>query len=296
VPPSNILPVANGFRCEVLVVGAGITGALTAESLARQGLEVVLIDREAPTQGSTAASTAMLLWEIDRSLGELTQLYGLDRAARCHRASFQAVIGLQNLVAQHRLPCQMRRKRSLYLAAGETAKPLHEEMALRRRVDLPGNLLDHAALLTTIGIARAGAILSPAAADADPVQLTRGLLELSLRRGAQLFKANAIAFDAGNSAISVVLDSGREIEARFVVLATGYVLPGIVRPTIQRVASSWAIATTPQPQNLWKDEVLIWEDSRNYNYARPTKDGRIIFGGEDDETIEPEARNAIVPE
>jgi glycine/D-amino acid oxidase-like deaminating enzyme len=80
------------------------------------------------------------------------------------------------------------------------------------------------------------------------------------------------------------------------VLATGYVLPGIVRPTIQRVASSWAIATTPQPQNLWKDEVLIWEDSRNYNYARTTKDGRIIFGGEDDETIEPEARNAIVPE
>ena len=271
-------PVIDDFRCEVLIVGAGITGALMAERLTRQGLGVVLIDRESPAQGSTMASTAMLLWEIDRSLGELTQLYGLERAARCYRASLDAVSGLQSLVAQHGLRCGMRPRNSLYLATDDNAKPLHEEFALRSRIELPGDFLDHATLLSTFGIARAGAILSPASADADPVQLTRGLLKISLGRGARLFKANAIAFDGAGSAVSVGLDNDHEIEARHVVLATGYVMPRIVRPTIQQIASSWAIATVPQPNNIWKDGTLIWENSKTYHYARTTADGRIIFG------------------
>ena len=268
-----------------------------AERLTRGGLDVVLIDRETPGQGSTMASTAMLLWEIDRSLVELTQLYGLERAARCYRASLHAVSELQALVRQHRLPCRMRAKNSLYLATGDIAKPLLEEFALRSRIDLPGAFLDHTALLDTFDIARAAAILSPASADADPVLLTRGLLQISLQRGARLFKANAIAFDGAGSAVSVGLDNDHEIEARHVVLATGYVMPKIVRPTIQKVNSSWAIATVSQPQNLWKDGALIWENSEKYHYTRTTDDGRIIFGGEDDDKIiEPEARNAAIPE
>jgi glycine/D-amino acid oxidase-like deaminating enzyme len=284
------------FRCEVLIVGAGITGALMAERLTRQGLDVVLIDREMPGRGSTAASTAMLLWEIDRSLTELTELYGPEHAARCVRASFEAVNGLQRLVARHALPCQMRPRQSLYLASGDTAKSLQDEMALRHRAGLPGVFLDHATLLGTFDIARAAAILSPAAADADPVLLATGLLNLALQRGARLFEANATAFDSSGSAVGVRLDTGFEIEARYAVLATGYVMPEIVHPKIEQVTSSWAIATAPQPQNIWKDGVLIWEDSKDYHYARTTVDGRIIFGGEDDSSlVEPAARDAAVP-
>ncbi len=41
---------------------------------------------------------------------------------------------------------------------------------------------------------------------------------------------------------------------------------------------------------------LIWEASENYSYARSTPDGRIVMGGEDDDTIvEPEARDALMP-
>jgi glycine/D-amino acid oxidase-like deaminating enzyme len=63
------------------------------------------------------------------------------------------------------------------------------------------------------------------------------------------------------------------------------------------VSSSWAIATPPQPQNIWKGGALIWEDSKNYLYARTTSAGRIIIGGEDsDEVVEPEARDRLIPE
>ncbi|MFK4991137.1 FAD-dependent oxidoreductase, partial [Klebsiella pneumoniae] len=105
--------VDRDFRCEVLVVGAGVTGSLAAEHLAAEGHEVCVIDRQRPGLGSTIASTAMLLWEIDRSLSDLTAMYGFERAANIYRRSFRAVSGLAELVNAHRLACGMRHKRSL---------------------------------------------------------------------------------------------------------------------------------------------------------------------------------------
>jgi len=129
------------------------------------------------------------------------------------------------------------------------------------------------------------------------MQLARGLLGIAIARGARLFEAEAVEFDSTARSVGVQLKNGRQIEARSVVLATGYVMPAIVQSTIHSVSSSWAIATTPQPQNIWKEGALIWEDSENYLYARTTRAGRIIIGGEDsEEIIEPGARDGLIPE
>ena len=140
-------PLDRDRRCDVLVVGAGITGALVAERLVREGHDVCIVDRERPGLGSTAASTAMLLWEIDRPLASLTDLYGFERAARIYRLSLQAVQGLQSLVEQREIACRMRARNSLYLAAGTTdAHALMKEHELRTRAGLPGHFLDYQTL------------------------------------------------------------------------------------------------------------------------------------------------------
>jgi glycine/D-amino acid oxidase-like deaminating enzyme len=291
------LDVTENLKCDALVVGGGITGSLVAERLTRQGLDVILIDRELPGRGSTAASTSMLLWEIDRPLTQLADAYGFERASRAYLASLRAVGGLRSLAHQLGLSCEMRDRNSLFLAAESTSKELLGEHQLRKRAGLPGEFLDHARLLDVFGIGRAGAIVSPGAADADPMQLARGLLGVAIARGARLFEAEAVEFDTTARSVGVQLKNGRQIEARSVILATGYVMPSIVQSTIHTVSSSWAIATTPQPQNIWKGGALIWEDSENYLYARTTSAGRIIVGGEDsDKIIEPDARDGLIPE
>src|SRR5258705_6227442 len=106
-----------------------------------------------------------------------------------------------------------------------------------------------------------------------------------------------VEFAAAWRSVGVVLKNGRQIEERSVLLATGNVMPSIVHSTVKNVSSSWAIATTPQPQNVWKDGALIWEDSEHYHCARTTAAGRIIIGGEDsDEIVEPDARDRLIPE
>jgi glycine/D-amino acid oxidase-like deaminating enzyme len=106
------------------------------------------------------------------------------------------VHGLKSLVQRLGLPCDMRDKDSLCLAAGDTSRELTQEHELRKRAGLPGSFLDHKSLLSEFEIARAGGIVSPGSADADPVQLAHGQPQTAVARGARLFEAEAIAFDS----------------------------------------------------------------------------------------------------
>ncbi|MDQ0319241.1 glycine/D-amino acid oxidase-like deaminating enzyme [Pararhizobium capsulatum DSM 1112] len=287
-----IKPLPESTKADVLIVGGGITGSMIGQHLAARGLDVVIADRERPGFGSTAASTAMLLWEIDRSLGDLTQLYGFDHAAEVYRHSLAAMAGLRNLVTGLELDCRFVPRSTLYIAAeeGDAAKLL-DEHRLRSRAALPGDYLGHATLLSGFGIDRAAAIYSPGAAEADPLLLSWGLLERAMQSGARLIDAEITAYDHGPKCVVVQADDGNVIEARHVVLATGYVMPDFLKSDLHKTVSSYAIATVPQAKDkLWPAEALIWEASEDYLYARTTTDGRIIIGGGDDDTTDPEKR------
>lgn len=292
-PPGRTL--AADTRCDVVVVGAGITGALMAEHLTAMGKDVVLIDREREGFGSTAASTAMLQWEIDLQISELAALYGFEAAAEIYRMSFKAVEQLGELVGQLAIPCGFSPRPTVYLAAGEVGpRELLAEHEARRRAGLPGDFVEHADLLGRFGFDRAAAIVSPGSAEADPLSLCHGLIAMATKRGARLLREEAVSYDGSGATAAVTLKSGRVVEAGAIVLATGYVMPDCVQDDLHRVASSWAVATVPQaPEALWPGRALVWEASEDYCYCRTTTDGRIVFGGEDEEIEQPEAREAL---
>ena len=237
----------------------------------------------------------MLLWEIDRPLIDLAAMYGFKRAARCYRASLHAMTGLTSLVQQLGIKCRLRRRDVLYLAADYGASELRSEAKLRQRACLPTDFLDYPALLDEYSIAREAALHSTGSADIDPILLTNGLLRTAIGRGARLYRADAVTFEGTPSGTFVGTADGAEISAGHLVLATGYVMPNIVRTSVDKGASSWAIATIPQPAMLWKDGALLWEASKDYHYARTTVDGRIIFGGEDEQIVDRDRRESLTP-
>jgi glycine/D-amino acid oxidase-like deaminating enzyme len=285
----------GGRRCEVLVVGAGITGALVAEHLASQGRDVVVLDRETATLGSTAASTALLQWELDRRLTDLAGLYGQARAARIYQRSFRAVQGLADLAGSLEGGPELRRRPTLYLAAGDVGPAdLERELAGRITAELPGRYLDRATLMAAFGIDREAALLSPGSAEIDPLALAQALLLRAAQLGAGFVRGEAKSYiDQGTSSV-VELADGSEIEARHVVLATGYVMPDFAASDLHSVASTFALATVPQSgDRLWPERALIWEASEDYLYARTTAENRIIIGGGDEQVEDPEAREAM---
>ena len=62
--------------CDIAIIGGGLTGALSAFALAQAGFDTVLVDKRAVGHGSTAASTALVLYEIEVSAEKRDALLG----------------------------------------------------------------------------------------------------------------------------------------------------------------------------------------------------------------------------
>ena len=62
---------AGDAKCEVAVIGGGITGALVGLMLSQVGVKTVLLDKDIPGEGSTACSTGLLQYEVDTPLADL---------------------------------------------------------------------------------------------------------------------------------------------------------------------------------------------------------------------------------
>jgi glycine/D-amino acid oxidase-like deaminating enzyme len=294
VPPQKL---SGNISAEVLVVGAGTTGSLVAEALAADGREVVVVDRETPATGSTSESTALLLFEIDQPLTRLAEKIGYDKAVRAWRRSDASTRRLTRKIRALGVDCDFVERPSLLLP-GTTLGPvgLRRECEARVAIGLPSHIIERDELLRHFGIDRPCAILSENSAEVDPVKMSRGVLDAAIERGTQLlFPEEITALEPGEQTVVATTKSGWHINAEFVVLCCGFDVPKFISTKHHRVVSTWAIATRPQPENLWPSRALIWESADPYLYIRTTREGRVLIGGEDENHNDEARRRKRLP-
>ena len=139
-------PLQRDVRCEVAVIGGGITGALIADELAAHGHEVVVVEQRDIGWGSTAACTALVQYEIDTHLVELAKRYGEADAVLAYRACAEAV-GLVGERARAVRDVDFGPMRSLYWASRRRdVDTLQAECALRTRHGFDVSWLDAGAV------------------------------------------------------------------------------------------------------------------------------------------------------
>ena len=278
---------------EVLIVGAGITGAMIADALVEAGLDTIVVDRRRPTQGSTVASTALVAYEIDMPLSELQGKIGKRDAIRAWRRSRLAVANLASYFAERELEAQSRC--SLYLAGNSLGvRDLKVEGDLRRAAGIDAAFLDRAALRARFGVDHAAALLATANLTINPREVTARLLIRAQKRGTRIYAPAEIAnLGRGGPGWVATTKEGRRIRSKHVVFASGYEFPKFVPMKGHKIRTTWAFATRPQPRKLWPEQCLVWEASSPYLYARTTPDGRVLCGGEDEDSSEAVEREGV---
>lgn len=279
------------------MVGAGVSGAFVAEALTDAGQRVAIVDRRGPLLGSTVASTALLQYEIDTPLIHLSRAIGEERAIRAWRRSRLALDALAARTRDLGIRCDLEPRDTLYLADNLLdAAGLRREAAARRRAGLETRFLDRRALQARFGLRRDAAILSYGNLAADPRRLAGGYLRAAIAGGARLHAPCEITTVAHKrSTIAASTADGHTIRCRHLVYATGYELRDPVPSAGHRIASTWALATAPQPRRLWPEQCFIWEAAEPYLYLRTTADGRVVCGGEDADFADPTKRDALIP-
>lgn len=296
MPRVPFAPLRGDIETDVLIVGAGVSGALVAEALSRDH-RVVIVDRRGPVRGSTPASTALVEYEIDTPLTFLAGQIGRGKAERAWRRSYLALDALAARTRDLGIRADLRRADNLYLAGNVLdADGLAEETRARRQAGIETRFLTQRELKDRFGIARPAALLAYDDLALDPRRLTAGYLNAAIGRGAILYGPTDVSdVEAGASGASARTAGGPVIGCKSLVFATGYEMPHAVPRRRHRVFSTWAIATKPQPRKLWPEDCFIWEAADPYLYLRSTPDGRVICGGEDEEFSDDKRRDALIP-
>ncbi|HEY5972317.1 MAG TPA: FAD-dependent oxidoreductase [Pseudoxanthomonas sp.] len=290
-------PLRADLRCDVAVIGGGITGALIADELAGHGHEVALVEQRDIGWGSTAASTALLQYEIDTHMIDLARRYGEADAALAYGACAEALSMLRDKARGIR-DVDFARMDSLYYASKHRhARILREEFALRQRYGLQVELLDRMEVQQRYAIDAPIAILSHQAARVDPYRMAYRLLARLQRRGCGIFDRTRIESIQANSRGAVLRSTdGHTIRAGHLVLAAGYASQQWLKQKVAQNRSSYAFITDPiegEALGPLKD-TMVWESARPYLYMRSTGDGRLLVGGEDDSVDIPARRDARV--
>src|SRR5688572_23080928 len=77
--------LTDDITCDVAVIGGGICGSVIGHSFVSEGLDVVVLEKRRVGQGSSSASTSMLMCELDSTLVELSEMIGVTKASRVYR-------------------------------------------------------------------------------------------------------------------------------------------------------------------------------------------------------------------
>ena len=290
-------PLPGDMRADVVVIGAGITGALICDSLTSAGLSVIALDKRHPAHGSTSASTAMLMYELDAPLIDLIERLGSRRATDAYRAALHGVRTIARLAGELKDDVGFCRRSTLYLASRkrDIAK-LRKECSARLEAGLPCEVLEPPAIRRVLDFEAPLALWSDSGAEVDPWRLTCALLSRCLERDFKVFGRTEVTGISASGRTLEVRTARGTVRARHVVVAAGYEAGTFLPRRVASLHSTYAAVTEPVKDFTgWKKRCLVWESARPYPYMRTTEDDRIMIGGEDDDFRNPAHRDALVP-
>jgi glycine/D-amino acid oxidase-like deaminating enzyme len=292
-------PLTGIQRADVVIVGGGITGAITALRFAEAGVETILVEADRIGQGSTAASSALLLQEPDARLTALAERAGTATARRIWRLSHDAAHELIALLDGLAGRTGLTRRATVYYTTNlDEVAPLHAECLARRRAGFAATWLSAGALRVETGIPGRAGIRTEGNAHCDPFQACAAVMHAAIRAGARVFERSAVRrIDRRDGGLRIRAGAG-VVEARQVVIATGYATSRF-KPLAGRfqMSHTYVVATPPlsaaERRELGLADLLLWDTRRRYYYARWTRDHRLLLGGAD-RPIRPGGRPAAV--
>ena len=294
----NSYPSINSdLNTTILIIGGGITGALMAYKLITEGKKVILVDRSDVCNGSTAASTALLQYEIDISLHELIKIRGEKCAVDSYQNGKKAIFDLRTIIDTIKSDCQFEFKKSIYFTSLKKDIPfLRNEFKCRKEHGFDVNWLERWDL-EKMGLNAIAAIESNTAAVMDPFRLANDLLVYCQKKGMQILdRTNITAIQNQKGKCIAHTENKFTIIANHIIHCTGYESTETLAEKVVDLKSTYVITSESLPilPPAFKN-AIFWDTSSPYLYFRATSDNRIIMGGGDEEFKDPIKRDKLLP-
>ncbi|WP_415346216.1 FAD-dependent oxidoreductase [Clostridium perfringens] len=196
------------MKTDVLVIGAGIAGVLTAYMLKQKGRDVVLIDAAEIASGNTKNTTAKITSQHDLIYSKLIAEFGEEKARQYAKANELAIKKYKEIIEDKRIECDFEEKPAYVYSLNEV-DVLKEEVEAAKNLGIDAEFVQEANLPFKIN----GAVKFNNQAQFNPLKFLKGI-------------SNELVIYENTRALEIkenlVVTSGGNITANNIVVATHY--------------------------------------------------------------------------
>jgi glycine/D-amino acid oxidase-like deaminating enzyme/nitrite reductase/ring-hydroxylating ferredoxin subunit len=267
---------------DVIIVGAGITGATTALLLQKAGMKCIVADAHNPGFGTTGASTAHINTFADTTYKEVEDAFSEDAAKLFADSIAKSVHLIHDMVKTYQIDCDFEwTKGYLYAQDDDQTKELDSIFSSSLRAGVSVQPTEN----PPVRVEYQKAIVFDNQAQFHPIKYIEALLSEFKNLGGVCLNNTMISTVETQDGVHIASSRNKSIKAKSVVYAT-HIPPGVnVLHFRNAPYRSYVIAATLSDGDY--PQGLIYDMQEPYHYFRThVIDGQkyLIAGGHDHKT------------
>jgi len=285
---------------DVVVLGGGLTGCVSAYAFAAAGARVLLLEADQIGRGSGGFSSGWISDEPGVPFGVLEKTVGLRQARRAFHSWRRAARDFAALLRRHDIKCGLEARPTITAAVTpEQAARAKKEQKARREAGLDAVLINARATRAAVALDAATSLRAKDTATIDPYRAAVGLAHAAADRGATLFERSPVRRIRFNRKIAEVFTAGGSIKTRRVVVATG--MPTPLHRSLARhfwFRTTFFALTSPLPakirRQLGQRDAVVRDSGDPPHVIRWVGEDRILINGADAAAAPPRQRDKVV--
>lgn len=193
-------------KVEVLIIGGGITGLLTAYFLQQTGISYILVEKNRICSGTTGCTTAKITLQHGLIYSKLLHGFGMEHTQKYLQANKQAMEKYEELCKN--IDCDYEKKDN-FVYSVDNRKKLEKEMEIFDRLGYPAKLCD----TIDLPINTVGAVCCPGQAQFHPLKFL-----VAIAKNLNIYEHTFVQEMMGNTAVT----ANAKIKAEKVIVTTHF--------------------------------------------------------------------------